>query len=173
MAFRGTRRPSAGTRIAYSAEKTMQTKTSAVPITLGRCLLAGLMTGIVSALLVIIFNVIYRREEQFIAYAVVMPISVFMAVPFFHLVAGGFYYLFIDHLKKGSLVFTLVSFVLTLVVIFVTEDLGSKSDSTVQTFRGLLVGIEIIGGLLTAVLIPWLVRHPTLFLTPEDIKGEE
>lgn len=151
----------------------MRMNTSGVPVTLGRCLLAGLMTGIVSSILVIIFNVIYRRETEFIAYAVVMPISVFMAVPFLHLVTGGFYYLFIDHLKRGSLVYTVVSLVLTVALIFVTEDAGSKSDSTVQTFRGLLVGIEIIGGVLNAFLTPWLVRHPTLFLTPEDIKGEE
>lgn len=151
----------------------MKVNMPGVPVTLGRCLLAGLMTGIVSAVVVIIFNVIYRRETAFIAYAVVMPISVFMAVPFFHLVAGGFYYLFIDHLKKGSLTYTVVSLVLTVVVIFVTEDAGNKTDSTVQTFRGLLVGIEIIGGVLNSFLTPWLVRHPTLFLTPEDIKGEE
>src|SRR5262249_33439639 len=137
------------------------------PITLGRCLLAGLLTGIISAVIIILFNVIYRREMHFIAYAIVMPISVFMAFPFFHLVAGGFFFLFIAHLKRRSITFTILILVLTVLAVFVTAYAGDTSDPTVETFRGLLVGLEIIGGLLTAFLTPYLVRHPTLFLTPE------
>ncbi|HVS96025.1 MAG TPA: hypothetical protein VHE54_06045 [Puia sp.] len=148
-------------------------KTSDAPITLGRCLLAGLLTGIVAAVIVIVFNVIYRGAMHFIAFAVVMPISIFMAFPFFHLIAGGFYFLFIDHLRKGSMLFTVISLLLTAIAVLVTLYAGDRSDPTIEAFRGLLVGLEIIGGVLAAFLTPFLVRHPTLFLTAEDIKGEE
>jgi hypothetical protein len=151
----------------------MKMKTPGPPITFGRCLLAGLLTGIISALIVSIFNVIYRRETELIAYAVVMHLSIFMAFPFFHLVSGGFYYLFIEHLRKGTLIFVVVMLVGTVISALITEYAGNRSDPTVEAFRGLLVGLEIIGGVLGAILIPYLVRHPSLFLTPEDIKGEE
>ncbi|HEV9037576.1 MAG TPA: hypothetical protein VGQ51_13170 [Puia sp.] len=148
-------------------------KTPGAPVTLGRCLLAGLLTGIVAAVIVSIFNIIYRRETELIAYAVVMHLSIFMAFPFFHLVSGGFYYLFIDHLKKGTLIFVVIMLLGTVISALITAYAGNRSDPTVEAFRGLLIGLEIIGGLLGAFLIPYLVRHPTLFLTAEDIKGEE
>jgi hypothetical protein len=151
----------------------MKMKTPGAPVTLGRCLLAGLLTGIVAAVIVSIFNIIYRRETELIAYAVVMHLSIFMAFPFFHLVSGGFYYLFIDHLKKGTLIFVVIMLLGTVISALITAYAGNRSDPTVEAFRGLLIGLEIIGGLLGAFLIPYLVRHPTLFLTAEDIKGEE
>jgi len=148
-------------------------KTSDSPITLGRCLLAGLLTGIIAAVIVSIFNVVYRRETDLIAYAVVMHLSIFMAFPLFHLISGGFYFLFIEHLRKGTLIFIIVMLLGTVISALITTYAGNRSDPTVEAFRGLLVGLEIIGGLLAAFLIPYLVRHPTLFLTPQDIKGEE
>ena len=157
--------------IAYSYKKIM--KPSDAPITLGRCLLAGLLTGIITAILVSIFNIVYRRETQLIAFAVVMHLSIFMAFPLFHLVAGGFYFLFQGHLKKGSLFFTLITLLLTVVSILITAYAGNKDDPTIEAFRGLLIGLEIFGGVFAAFLIPYLVGHPRLFLTAEDIKGEE
>jgi hypothetical protein len=148
-------------------------KTPDSPVTLGRCLLAGLLTGIIAAVIVSIFNIIYRRETELIAYAVVMHLSIFMAFPFFHLVSGGFYFLFVDHLKKGTLVFVIIMLLGTLISALITGYAGNRTDPTVEAFRGLLMGLEIIGGLLGALLIPYLVRHPGLFLTPEDIRGEE
>jgi hypothetical protein len=157
--------------IASPAKKKM--KTPDAPITLGRCLLAGLLTGIITAVLVSIFNVIYRRETELIAYAVVMHLSIFMAFPFIHLVAGGFYFLFQSHLKRGPLLFTLTTLLVTATGILITAYAGNKGDPTVEAFRGLLIGLEIFGGLFAAFLIPYLVGHPRLFLTAEDIKGEE
>jgi hypothetical protein len=148
-------------------------KTSDAPITVGRCLLAGLLTGIITAVLVVIFNVIYRRETEFYAYAIVMPVSIFMGFPLFHLIAGGFYFLFINHLKKGSMLFTAILLLLTVISAFITAYTGNRSDPTVETFRGLLIGLELFGGVLGAILIPYFVHHPRLFLTPDDIKGEE
>jgi hypothetical protein len=148
-------------------------KTSDMPITVGRCLLAGLLTGIITAVIVSIFNVVYRRETEFYAYAVASHLSIFLAFPFFHLISGGFYFLFIDHLKKGSLVFIFLMLLLTLICTLLTAYVGNSSDPTVEAFRGLLIGLELFGGILGAVLIPYFVHHPRLFLTPEDIKGEE
>ena len=148
-------------------------KTSDAPITVGRCLLAGLLTGIITAVIVSIFNIVYRRETEFLAYAVVMHLSIFMAFPLFHLISGGFYFLFIDHIKRGSLLFIVVMLLLTLSSVFITAYAGNRGDPTVEAFRGLLIGLELFGGILGAVLIPFFVHHPRLFLTAEDIKGEE
>lgn len=148
-------------------------KPSVEPITLGRCLLAGLLTGIITAVLVSIFNVVYRREAALIAYAVVMHLSIFMAFPLFHLVSGGIYFLFIEHLKRGSVLFIIIMLLGTLISVLITAYAGNRSDPTIEAFRGLLIGLELFGGILGVIGIPYLVNHPTLFLTPEDIKGEE
>lgn len=148
-------------------------KTSDAPITLGRCLLAGLLTGIITAVIVSIFNVIYRREAELIAYAVVMHLSIFMAFPLFHLISGGVYFLFIDHLKRGSALFVIIMLLGTLISVVLTAYTGNRTDPTIEAFRGLVVGLELFGGILGAIGIPYLVNHPSLFLTPEDIKGEE
>src|SRR5215469_7275277 len=102
-------------------------KTPDSPVTLGRCLLAGLLTGIIAAIIVSIFNIVYRRETELIAYAVVMHLSIFMAFPFFHLVSGGFYFLFIDHLKKGTAIFIVVMLIGTVVSALITEYAGNRS----------------------------------------------
>jgi hypothetical protein len=67
----------------------------------------------------------------------------------------------------------LTTLLVTATGILITAYAGNKGDPTVEAFRGLLIGLEIFGGLFAAFLIPYLVGHPRLFLTAEDIKGEE
>jgi hypothetical protein len=146
-------------------------RTAYEPINFDRCLLGGLFTGLVAAVVAIVFNVIYRGATNLIAFAVVMPISIFTAFPFFNLVIGGVYFLFVHNLRKGAPLFTVVFLLATAVSIVLTRFTGSRADHLVDEFRGLVVGLEIIEGLLGAFLIPFFVNHPTLYLTDKDIRG--
>lgn len=147
-------------------------KSTDEPINLGRCLLGGLFTGIITALIVLVFNVVYRKAVNLSAYEIVMPVSIFMAFPLFNLVAGGVYFLFIGHLKRGSQLFTVVVLMVMALTAAVTAFSGQRSDRTEEEFRGLVLGMELIEGILAAFLIPFFVRHPTLYLTEKDIRGE-
>jgi hypothetical protein len=143
------------------------------PITLGRGLLAGLLTGLITAVIIVIFNILYRRSADFYAFEVVMPVTIFMVFPLFDLLAGGVYFLFVDHLHKGNLLFRTIFILLTLTGAGVTALTGQGETPALGGFRGLVLGIELICGGLTAVLLPYLAQHPRIYLTSSDIKGEE
>jgi hypothetical protein len=133
---------------------------------LGKSLLAGLLTGIITAVVILVFNVMYRKGNEFYTYDIVMPFSIFLFCPLFELLAGGVYYLIATHLRKGRMVFTTIFIVLTLVGALATAFTNnSHEEFTLAGFRGLFTGIELILGLLGAFLIPYFVRHPKLYMS--------
>ena len=140
---------------------------------LGRGILAGLFTGLITAVIVMVFNVIYRGKVELYSYHIVMPFAIFSFFPLFNLTAGGVYFLFVRHLRRGHLLFSLTTLLVMVLVVLVTAFTGEKTNHEFQEFRGLLVGLELIEGLMAAFLIPFFANHPTLFLTDKDIKGEE
>ena len=140
---------------------------------LGRCLLAGLFTGIITAIIVIAFNVIYRGIAHLYTYAIVMPFSIFSVFPLANLAAGGIYFLFFTHLRKGRLLFSLIVVLVTALIALITAFTGQATDHENEAFRGLLVGLEIIEGVMAAIMIPFFANHPTLYLTDDDIRGKE
>jgi hypothetical protein len=143
------------------------------PPALGRCLLGGLFAGIITALIVVVFNVVYRRAVDLSAYEIVMPVSIFMIFPLFNLVAGGVYFLFLGHIKRGPQLFAIVVLSIMALSIVITALSGRRADHTVEEFRGLLLGMELIEGIVAAFLIPFFVRHPGLYLTPGEISDKE
>ena len=120
-----------------------------------------------------VFNVIYRGKVELYTYHIVMPFAIFSFFPLFNLTAGGVYFLFVRHLRRGHLLFSLTTLLVMVLVVLVTAFTGEKTNHEFQEFRGLLVGLELIEGLMAAFLIPFFANHPTLFLTDKDIKGEE
>lgn len=145
------------------------------PINFDRCIMGGLFTGLIAAVVAIVFNVIYRGETNLgIAFAVVMPISIFTAFPFFNLAIGALYFLCVhNHRKKGARIFIIVFLLTAIISIVLTRYTGDRTDHLVYKFKGLVVGLEIIEGVLGAFLIPFFVNHPTLYLTDKDIRGEQ
>jgi hypothetical protein len=143
------------------------------PMIPSRCLLAGLLTGIVTALVVVVFNVVYRNVQDLIAYDIVMPVSIFLAFPLINLIAGGAFFLFVTHLRNGIAIYKTTVLSVMIVLALFTVFTGKTENSTEEKFRGLLLGLELIEGLLAAFLIPFFANHPKLFLTDKDIKGEE
>ncbi len=148
-------------------------KSTDQPITPGRCLLGGLFTGIITAVIVVVFNVVYRQAVDLSAYEIVMPLSIFMAFPLFNLLAGGIYFLFIGHLKRGPQMFTITVLLIMALCALVTIFSGRRSGHTVEDFKGLVLGMELIEGVMAAFLLPFFARHPNLYLTAKDIRGEE
>jgi len=155
----------------FFAKTTM--KPSAEPANLDRCVLGGLFTGIVAAIVAMTFNVIYRGKTGLYDYGVITPVSIFMVYPFLNLAAGGLYILFIRHLRRPGLVFAGLMLLIMLALAFFTAYDGATGTQGKHQFRGLVVGFEIIQGILGATLTPFFVNHPTLYLTAEDMREEE
>lgn len=147
-------------------------KLSDEPIRLGRCILAGLFAGMIISVVVLVFNVIYRGAVDLYIYNVVMPVSIFMVFPLFNLVAGGVYFLFIGHLKRGRQLFIVIVLLVMLLAALATFYIDKSADHKNEEFRGLLVGLELIEGIMAAILIPFFANHPKLFLTDNDICGK-
>lgn len=148
-------------------------KTVNAPITFGRCLLAGLFTGIIASVVAIVFNVIYRAHVNLTSFELAMPVSVFMVFPFLCLTAGGFYYLFIGHIRRAPILFGSVIFVIMIVGAALTMFTWHTTDPGEGDLRGLLTAMELIWGLMVAFLVPFFVNHPSIYLTDSDIRGEE
>lgn len=148
-------------------------KASDMPMTLGRGLMAGLCTGLITALVVLAFDVIYRGAEDFTGFNVVMPISIFTAFPFLNLVIGGIYTLFAGHMRRGQFLFTVTVLVVMGLTALITAISGSRDSTIDEKIKGMVIGLEIIEGVMAAFLIPFFANHPKLFLTDNDIRGKE
>lgn len=144
-----------------------------MPMTLGRGLMAGLFTGLITALVVLAFDVIYRGAEDFTGFNVVMPISIFTAIPFINLVLGGIYTLFAGHLRKGNSLFIVTVLVVMVLSALITVFTGSRSNAVDEKITGMVVGLVIIEGLMAAFFIPFFANHARLFMTENDIRGKE
>lgn len=145
-------------------------KNVAVRPSLGRCLLAGLFTGILTAVIVLIFNVIYRRHTHFYSYDIVMPFSIFLAFPLLHLVTGGIYHLFVSHLRGGRTIFTIVFILITIISAFAIAYSGSDTpEPEINVIRGLFVGLDLIAGIMGIAFIPFFATHSRIFLTEEKV----
>jgi hypothetical protein len=146
-------------------------KMSGEPIRIGRCILAGLFAGMIISVVILVFNVIYRARTELYFFSAVMPFSIFLIFPLFNLVAGGVYFLFIGHLRKGRQLFVVVVLLVMLMAAVGTYYIDRSTEIKHDEFRGLLVGLELIEGILAAILIPFFANHPKLFMTDEDIRG--
>jgi hypothetical protein len=146
-------------------------------LTLGRCLLAGLLTGIITSVIILIFNVIYRGATHYYVQEgimpLIMPLSIFMGFPLLLLLTGGVFFLFVEHLKRGAALYSAIIILLTLASAFVTAFADKTGSPEVEGFRGMVFGAELITGVLGAFVVPFFARHPGLYLTGKDIKGEE
>lgn len=135
---------------------------------LGRCLLAGLFTGIITAVIVLIFNVIYRKHTHFYTYDIVMPFSIFLCFPLLHMVTGMIYHLFVGHLRNGRTIFSITFLLLTVISAFAIAYSGSDvPEPEIGVVRGLFVGIDLITGLMAVFFIPFFAAHSGIFLTDE------
>jgi hypothetical protein len=129
-----------------------------------KSLLAGLLTGIVAALLNLIYMIIYRDATGFATAKIIMPLSIFIGFPILLGLAGCTYFLLKKHLARGASWFIFFSVALMVCLLFITFlDTNEDGSGFFSGLRGLCLGMEIITCLLSAILIPWLAAHPKIY----------
>lgn len=125
-----------------------------------RAMLTGLFVGILSTVVCLAYNIIYRDSTGFPMASIINVSSLIFVVNLLFWVIGIIYYVFLRSFRKGDLVYIVVFVLLTVLSIWKTEHVY-RSDNIELTlqFRGLLLGIVIIMGVCASFLIPYLYHN--------------
>ena len=129
-----------------------------------KAILAGFLSGIVAAVLNLIYSIVYRESANFANAEIIMPLTIFIGFPILLAIGGCAFFLLQKHLHAGASWF--IFFCITLLaalVVFTIMDTRQNEGSLFSGLRGLCLGMEIITLLLAAFLIPYFARHPKIY----------
>ena len=145
-------------------------KTSIAAISFTRSLIAGLITGILAAIANFFFVLIYRSSTSVNAYEyIISPVFIGIGFPILLSFSGLIYFVMNRYLPKGGRWYSVFIALLTLFAIL-CDLLSRGTGSLLAGSKGLLFGIVTITGLVAAFLLPYLARHPKLFMTQDGIR---
>jgi hypothetical protein len=136
---------------------------------LSRGILGGLFTGILAAVLNLIFDYIYRQVTSYqVAEFVNINSIIFFTIPTL-VVAGIVYSVLRQFVKNGLLVYTILAIAATVIVAFIPlgPNMLPSGDPMPGSARGLTMGIEIITGLIGAFGLPYFAEHPRIWSDDE------
>ena len=139
-------------------------KTFISPPTFPKSLLAGLLAGIITALLNLAYMIVYRESTNFATDLVVMPLTIFIGYPILMALAGSVYFLLRKHFHRGAIWFMSICFISMIALLIVTIlDTRVNHGALLTGARGLFLGMVVITFLLAAFLIPYLARHSKIY----------
>ena len=128
-----------------------------------RSLLAGIVCGILAAILNLAYTTFYRKATDFTSFKVVEPLLIFIAFPLLFVIAGFIFFEMVENMRKGRLYFTILSLVMMgVALVFGLRQLN-------KGIGDLLFGIILITGLLVSLLLPFLATHPKIFMDKEEL----
>lgn len=124
-----------------------------------RSVLAGLFAGIIATLLNLIFNVFYREYTLFPLNDIINVSSLIFATCLVLTIAGVIYHYMDQYIKGGTILFIVVFLILTLLLVRFDFHV-QRSDNPVWNaeFSKLFLGVILISGLSTVLLIPYMVK---------------
>lgn len=129
-----------------------------------KCVLAGLVVGIIGAVLSIIYNSVYRELTEYSFSEIINIYSLTLGISLLLLLIGMLYYVLDKAIKKGSSVFTLLFIIVTALCVFLTLRNAGSGTINDHGAKGLYIGLELIMGVLIAFLLPYLARHPKIYI---------
>lgn len=132
-----------------------------------RSLMAGFASGIVAALLNVVYSYVYRNATGFDGAALFTPLLIFIGFPILFVITGVILYEMIDRIKNGRMWFTVLFLLLMMLALVFDVNRQPKGS------EGLLLGIILITGLLMAFLLPYLATHAKVFMDEEEFKQTE
>jgi drug/metabolite transporter (DMT)-like permease len=132
-----------------------------------RSVIAGAICGLIAALLNAVYDLFYRTTTGFESDKLISPVPIFFAVPALLIIAGVIFFEMVEFIKMGKLLFTVLFLSLTLLAIII-DVFQNGNRNSLSGMRGLLLGIEILTGLVIALLLPFLATHPKIFMENEE-----
>lgn len=133
--------------------------------TMSKSILAGLLSGVIAALINLFFVIIYRESTGFSGDNIfVMPLTIFIGFPTLLLLGGMCYFLLQKHLQNGKSWFSILCITMMVALaIFVIEDTRHHQGASLSGSRGLFLGLVVITFLIAAFLIPYFARHSKIY----------
>ncbi|MBS1495471.1 MAG: hypothetical protein JSU03_05945 [Bacteroidetes bacterium] len=127
------------------------------PTEFSKSVLAGVFAGIATTLAVLIYNFIYRGISGF-SLSDIVNVSSVIFVSVLLLTIGGFiFHLFHHYVKQGTLVFIVVSVILTILSIYMIMGVERSPNPVMAAqFKKLMLGVVIITGAFWSFGIPYL-----------------
>ena len=132
--------------------------------TFPKSILAGLLAGIITALLNLAYMIVYRESTNFATDLVVMPLTIFIGYPILMVLAASVYFLLQKHFRRGPVWFMSICFISMIALLTLTiRDTRVNHGALLTGARGLFLGMVFISFLLAAFLIPYLARHSKIY----------
>ena len=125
-----------------------------------KSLLAGVFAGIAATVFSLLFNTFFRGYTGFFLSELINVSTVIFIVLTLGTIAGPIFYLFHHYLKNGTIVFQLLSVLLSILLLLAGLQVQRSTDAVVsKEFRELLAGVITITGLCISFGIPFLYKH--------------
>ncbi|HEY2726757.1 MAG TPA: hypothetical protein VGI61_06265 [Parafilimonas sp.] len=123
------------------------------------CVLTGLAATIANGLYNILFRSITRYEPAMEFNFFSIPLVTMVVF----IVLGVIFFLFVKYLNRTA--FTIALIILIIAGIAITTLLhGDPNESALYGNHGLIAGFILISGLLSLTLLPYLYKHPKMFI---------
>lgn len=133
---------------------------------ISRILLAGLFCGVATALIANIYFFIYKGSTGIEPGWLINPVIILVSVPAIVVIASIIYYFIVYYFEKKESLFIYLTVALVLISAGLILSLPYSGEKSVVTLNdGLLLGIIVITGISTCVFFPYLVHHPKIYMT--------
>jgi len=141
---------------------------------LSRCLMAGLACGLIAGFLGAVYTYAYGQAAAFTGGMLFSPLTFFVGVPIFFVLAGYLLFEMIEHVRAGRGIFMVLFLVLTVLGIILS--LGRYEAD----MSGLMVGLIAINGLILSFLchtfqrtqpFSWISRNMKILKRPDVATG--
>jgi hypothetical protein len=129
-----------------------------------KALLSGLFAGIVATLANLVYDFFYRDITGFQLSQIINVPSLILASTLLLTIAGLIFYFFRHYIKKGSMLYRIIFFLLTIACIYFAMQVQRSSDPiTSNEFKWLLAGVVAILGIAAVFYIPYLFDHENIY----------
>jgi hypothetical protein len=136
-----------------------------------RALIAGFFCGFITAIVIILFEAIYRMDTGLEKIGSIDPLTLAVGTPIAIVLISCVYFLFVHYLSRGELLYKILLLVLTIGGLMLLINLQASNRETILTLpNGLLFGIIGITGLADIFFLPYLAHHPGIYLTRDELK---
>lgn len=125
---------------------------------LSKSLMTGLFGGLVSTIVSLFYNIIFRFSTGFPLSDIINVSSIIFVINLIFLIIGLFYF-FVNKMSPSGNTIYLVSMIILIIIVFWLTAGSHRSDNPRYThdFKGLLSGILIVMSI-NALLIPLLIN---------------
>jgi hypothetical protein len=134
-----------------------------------RSILAGLFAGIIAAAANFSYVFFYRSlTDGSSRNASISPVSIFVVLPILLLFAGALYFSINRYLKNGNVWY--IVFITLITGLAIVTNLFAPGKVSLSGHKGLLLGIDVITGIICIFLLPYLARYSKLFMAQQRMR---